>query len=704
MKDFGRRWPWLVGILLLALAVRLIWLDNEGCTPAVAFFIPWMRLAAQGGIERLFEVAESSYPPLTVYILQVLGWFGSVGPLDAAPTLIESLALRVATVFFDLLTIALLVRIGRRVAGYQLAAWAALLYALCPADIYLSGWWIQIEAWFVLPALLGAWLLSKGRVAPAWAALGAAVALKPQAALIFPVFLVGTWRWWGLRRLLFGVLVLVAVIGLVFVPIFVGGQGRAILSKMVEPGYDFPWISLRSYNLWFAVTERAREIGSDIYRDQNALIGTLSYHDVGWTLMALAYGLVLTRVFVRSGPREVFVTCIMAWLVFFLLPTRIHSRYLFPTQVFMLAAGFNRRRWWVLYALSAVTLYTNLAVRACEISPLTCVLSPAISPTVEVLLAWVNVAVGAVALGWYVQPMLWPEGRQSRLEGRVGRIRGWEKVLLAAGWIFLVGVVGGILWRGWTVGAEMARLEMPLRASLDDALEQSGGDIVVVNWPHVVAAGPSAHLGGVIPVVPPALFLPPPEAIHPQATWVQYMPWQQMGAFEIDYHGTYVTQPELAAAVEEAGRVVALSPALDEMVVLAQRREAVPAPECLARFGDSACLSAARAEAQDGLLTIALTWQVEVPLPPATTVFVHVVDAGGALIAQADGDPLAGLIPLSSLNAADVALSETRLVTTPVAASLIWVGLYDRATGERLPILCGDEQTCRDNALQVRVP
>jgi Gpi18-like mannosyltransferase len=53
-------------------------------------------------------------------------------------------------------------------------------------------WWAQIDAWFVLPMLLGVWWLSQRRVALAWAALGLVVGLKLQTTILLPVFLVGT--------------------------------------------------------------------------------------------------------------------------------------------------------------------------------------------------------------------------------------------------------------------------------------------------------------------------------------------------------------------------------------------------------------------------------------------------------------------------------------------------------------------------------
>ena len=76
-------WLLLIGVLLLALALRLAWVDDAGYAPDVAFFVPWMRIAVQGGIQRVFAVAKTSYPPLSVYLLWLLGLFSQAGTLMA---------------------------------------------------------------------------------------------------------------------------------------------------------------------------------------------------------------------------------------------------------------------------------------------------------------------------------------------------------------------------------------------------------------------------------------------------------------------------------------------------------------------------------------------------------------------------------------------------------------------------------------------
>ena len=72
-----------------------------------------------------------------MYLLRILGPFSRSWALDGPPASIELLALRAAIVFFDVLMVAALYRLGRHVAGHTIATWTALMYALCPGSIYL---------------------------------------------------------------------------------------------------------------------------------------------------------------------------------------------------------------------------------------------------------------------------------------------------------------------------------------------------------------------------------------------------------------------------------------------------------------------------------------------------------------------------------------------------------------------------------------
>jgi len=88
-------------------------------------------------------------------------------------------------------------------------------------------------------------------------------------------------------------------------------------------------------------------------------------------------------------------------------------------------------------------------------------------------------------------------------------------------------------------------------------------------------------------------------------------------------------------------------------------------------------------------LEVALYWQATAAVSEDYTVFLHVLDSAGQMIAQGDGPPLNGWYPTSAWLAGQV-IAERRAVSLPAGADLaglrVAVGLYRRADGVRLPV------------------
>lgn len=89
-------------------------------------------------------------------------------------------------------------------------------------------------------------------------------------------------------------------------------------------------------------------------------------------------------------------------------------------------------------------------------------------------------------------------------------------------------------------------------------------------------------------------------------------------------------------------------------------------------------------------LTITLLWQTDVPLPDNYTVFAHLLDETGWMVAQHDGVPLFGTRPTTTWQPGEQLLDRHEIVL-PGAAGMgsgngrILVGLYHSETIERLP-------------------
>jgi hypothetical protein len=72
------------------------------------------------------------------------------------------------------------------------------------------------------------------------------------------------------------------------------------------------------------------------------------------------------------------------------------------------------------------------------------------------------------------------------------------------------------------------------------------------------------------------------------------------------------------------------------------------------------------------------------------TVFVHVEDAAGNIVAQTDLQPTGGVYPTSAWTPGHTLKDSYRLripEDTPPGEYRVLAGLYDPATGERLPLL-----------------
>jgi hypothetical protein len=108
------------------------------------------------------------------------------------------------------------------------------------------------------------------------------------------------------------------------------------------------------------------------------------------------------------------------------------------------------------------------------------------------------------------------------------------------------------------------------------------------------------------------------------------------------------------------------------------------------RLGDLVTLIGYDLETQRDHLTLTLFWRCEAPMTIDYTTFVHVTTAGGGeIVGQMDGPPAGGKYPTSLWDVGEVIRD---VVPVPLPEDLpggdyeIRVGLYDAATGLRLPV------------------
>lgn len=165
-----------------------------------------------------------------------------------------------------------------------------------------------------------------------------------------------------------------------------------------------------------------------------------------------------------------------------------------------------------------------------------------------------------------------------------------------------------------------------------------------------------------------------------------------------------------AAALNEAIRAAALvfiteyDPAGPIHVVPAGAIHDEAAAIYTTTFADKAELTPPQTILTADRLQLIFDLACRAPFSADETVFVHLLDPSGQLIAQADGDPLRQLFPLSACQPGEL-IHDIRYLPWPTTAGLyaVHLGLYNRATGERLPAFDNQGQPLPDNAVTITV-
>ena len=162
---------------------------------------------------------------------------------------------------------------------------------------------------------------------------------------------------------------------------------------------------------------------------------------------------------------------------------------------------------------------------------------------------------------------------------------------------------------------------------------------------------------------------------------------------------------EIAPSADAHGN--AASPLYDGSTLLPASSQIAPTtlvPTYLARFGDLAQLERGSVGIVSQTVTIQLAWQTRGQAGINYTVFLHLVDAMGKPVAQADTPPLDGQFPTTRWQAG-VAFSERRTIPLPKGLRAgkyrVLIGMYDPITGARLTALDARGERAQDDAFKL---
>ena len=239
----------------------------------------------------------------------------------------------------------LLFLLGRHLVSSEAGLLASALYVLNPGPIFLTAVWGQWDAVSAALVLLVVWLVIQGEAAWAMLPLTWAILIKPPFAALAPLiglaFIAQSVLPYSRRRTArpaeslassLGQLGLVAILctflaGALLLPFDVGVGPLPtrwdVLERLRYSLELYPETSVNAFNLW------ATPLAGIGEPDAQHLLG-VSMHTWGVVLFATAYVMILVRYWRRLNAYTFIWAAFAIAFAAFMLPTRVHERYLLP--------------------------------------------------------------------------------------------------------------------------------------------------------------------------------------------------------------------------------------------------------------------------------------------------------------------------------------------------------------------------------------
>jgi hypothetical protein len=328
-------------------------------------FLTWAR--ASGGRHpwtiylTRFPIDDCDYPPVVPYLLTLIERarlaFGATETGPAAIVLVKLPNIAAWLAHVPLCAIGL-----RRPFGARTARLAAVLVALSPPLFVNAAAWGQFDGLLCLFVVGAVIALLNQRTLGASAALGLSIATKLLAVVAVPVLAVWTWKRRGVKPVMAGAAIALAVMAVAALPYVAKGAGEPVVASYHAAVGYYPLRTVEAYNLWYALDRvdiRLRGLPSVEARVDTRTLGPFTHRDIGLLLLAGWTAFILAGLWRWPSDGGLILAAAFQFFAVFMLPTQMHQRYILPAAVLLTLIAPLSPRTRLLFVVITVTATLN---------------------------------------------------------------------------------------------------------------------------------------------------------------------------------------------------------------------------------------------------------------------------------------------------------------------------------------------------------
>jgi dolichyl-phosphate-mannose-protein mannosyltransferase len=391
-------------VLGIGLALRLLLayalLPNSGLISDLNLYADWaITMANVGPSDFYAKIGFSDYPPGYLYVLWLIGEIGKVIAFSTNVDVVTATTslLKLPPILLDVCAAFMLYHIVRNWSADhsndgRRALFASAIYLFNPVTWYDSAIWGQTDAAGACLMLLGFIALIRWPSEAAAAIAVLASLVKPQFGVVLvPIICIvlvkrhlithrtsptsastgpkSLFANNGPVRLLSSAIVATALFYSLAAPFGLGFH--SFLARMSDTAQGYPILSVNAYNPWALIgsgdTAPLAFYSSNVLgfpatwsRDDIALFGPITGVMIGTTLLILGFLIGTVRLLWRADRWSIALVGAYLSMCFFMLPTRVHERYLFSAFAFMPLLAALDRKWLWATGILALGSFINL--------------------------------------------------------------------------------------------------------------------------------------------------------------------------------------------------------------------------------------------------------------------------------------------------------------------------------------------------------
>jgi hypothetical protein len=334
---------------------------NAGFAADLNAFRGWAAdLGANGPLGAYSRGYFLDYLPGYLWVLWLLGSLAGAitGAFDPGALV------KIPAILADGLLILATVRLASHLgASARAQRGVALLLAFAPMTWLNSAVWGQVDSVGTSVLLFATSELIQGKTLRAAALAALAAVIKPQFGILIPfvalLALLRARRSGDMWALPLTGLVGTAVVSIAALPF--GLTVLDVIGKVGEAAGNYPYLSVNAWNPWALVDSAGAGLfangtwGSDL----TPLFGAGPPAVICGAALLVAAGIVALWSARKDHRAHTVIAVTFVAIAFFLLPTRVHERYLFPAIPLTLALAAALPRWRVIAATISVAFLLN---------------------------------------------------------------------------------------------------------------------------------------------------------------------------------------------------------------------------------------------------------------------------------------------------------------------------------------------------------